>query len=466
MMIGLRKAKTYYPRADLENEKHPPSKLPKAGLQRTREISSLRGFKTVLRRNMHVVSILSFGAVLCCVSFVVLIESLKIVNVAKTMRVQGHVQAVEKSEPISHQTGGVVSQVFVTEGEVVREGQILMSLETQDIAEELKAARQTVAGLILNAQCLRALRADENKFTLEESLKQVMGRLQQIKEMRRGILRCQETLDIRKLELATKLNNLRSDGDIFRLNERISRTNILMYQKYASLKENAKDNVEQIEGLLNLRAILEQSIKSAESKKRLSKNQNEFDKNEIDRKSKIDVELEVLSDRLAEAEFDLTRMETLLDDKFVYASSSGRIQRMRIENAGQRIAAGAYVLEVSPLKTDFEVTSRINYAEFPSLKLGHLVQVKLSGGLPKPIWVPGKIDRILKISENKRLVSIRLKREDLNKRDLLLGDHSLNGLGERSDAIISISSETALETLETSFKRMFKFQEVSHQTNI
>ena len=448
------------------NQKNKTDKI-QASLQKTSTVSSKRGFRTLLRRNLYAVGTLIFGMLICCTSIITIFLSLNAINVAKTLRVQGHIQAIEQSTPISHRRGGVISQVFVTEGEVVREGQILASLNTQELTDELKVVRQTVAGLILRSQCLRALRDDKDKFVLNETLKQVMGRLQQVVEMKRSTLRCQETLDIRKLELATTVNTLRSEGDIVKLSERISETNILMFKKLGEL-ENKSDEIhfDEIKNLVNLRKMLNQTIESVEAKQVHTIGQSSFTTSEIQRKSKIDVELEVMSDRLVEAQAELSGMEMLLNDKFIYASTSGRVQRMRIENEGQRIAAGAYVLEISPLITDFEVSSRVNFAEFPSLEIGHLVQVKLSGGLPKPIWVPGRIDNISKISENKRLLSIRLKREDLNKRDLLLGDHSLNGLGERSDAIISITSESALETLETSLKRIFRFNGKSIQMNI
>ena len=63
--------------------------------------------------------------------------------------------------------------------------------------------------------------------------------------------------------------------------------------------------------------------------------------------------------------------------------------------------------------------------------------------------MPAKISNIQKLSENLRLVSVFLARTDLNKRDLLRGDRSLNGLGERSEAVVAIKSESAFAALRT-----------------
>ena len=215
-----------------------------------------------------------------------------------------------------------------------------------------------------------------------------------------------------------------------------------------------------------MKEVLAQSIKATQSRVVYAGLKARIDKNALSRQQEYDSELRLISDRLVEAQSELTRMENLMRDKFIYATTSGRVQRMRIRDAGRRIAAGAYVLEIAPLTTDFEVTSRINVTDAPNLRLGQLVHVQLSGGLPKPVWVPARIDKILKTSENSRLLSIRLAREDLNKRDLLLGDNSLNGLGERSEAVISINSETAWESLSGTVKAIFKLNSESQNTRV
>lgn len=450
----------------MKREKKQKKDFTKSGLQPALNSSSVRVYRTLLRRKILTISLLLCGTFVTGMTLAVVSVSLQSINVAKTMRVQGILQAIEQSTPVSHPDGGVINQVFVTEGEVVREGQILASLNTEDLAENLHIARQLVAGFILRSQCLRAMKKNQPTLTLSEDLKQIMGRLQQISEMNRSQLHCQDSLRIRTLELAASLNQLRTAGDLARTNTRIMETNILLHQKFKLLNEIDATSLNEVTELVEMRDILIQSIESKKLSQDFKNDQADFEMREIKRLSKIDEELRYISDRLVEARAELTAMEFLLKNKFIYASTSGRIQRMRIEKEGLRIAAGAYVMEISPLATDFEVSSRINTADFPSLAVGQPVQIKLSAGLPKPIWVPAEIAEITKISNNKRLIRIRLAREDLNKRDLLLGDNSLNGLGERSEAIISINSESALKTLETALKKIVKPKSYFEQLEI
>ncbi|GLQ35281.1 hypothetical protein GCM10007939_15640 [Amylibacter marinus] len=418
------------------------------------QVASARGFKTIAKRHIFAVFMLGIGSIAALVSIAAMYLSLQAIQVTHTLRVPGVLQAIEQSTPVQHKRGGIIHDVLVTEGEVVREGQILASLQTKDVAEELRSARQTVAKHLLRTQCLRALQIGQDTLVLNQSLKTVMGRLQQVSEMQRGLSDCQSLLEKRKLARALDQSKLKSAQDVAALFSRLTQTDALMREKLGAL-ENSPDLREEFEEMAGLRKVLENSIKSTQAKQNYANLIAEQKQSEMDRQQAIITELAEISDQMVLAQAELTRMEDILRDKFIYASISGRVQRMRIKESGRKVAAGAYVLEIAPLTTDFEVTSRITLAQFPSIAEGQPVQVQLSGGLPKPVWVPATVEKVLKVSDNKRVVSIRLKREDLNKRDLLLGDHSLNGLGERSEALISIKSENALHTFGTTLKNLW-----------
>lgn len=422
------------------------------------EVAGSRGFRTVLRRHIFASLMLGVCAVFSVAAMVSVYASLQVIAVTHTLRVSGVLQAIEQSTPVKHEHGGVLSNVFVTEGEVVREGQILAALNTDDLSEELTRARREVARYLLRARCLRALKENLPKFEVPNELKQVLGQLQQVVEMKREIKSCGISLQQKNLERAFDQAELRAALELKRLNARLVETNQLINETGRKLDPFDTPNEKKSgSDLAFIKGVLKQSIAATKAKIAHAELKTRLEKKSLSRQRKYDAEMATISDRLVHAQSELTRLETLLNDKFIYASTSGRIQRMRIHEAGRRIAAGAYVLEIAPLTTDFEVTSRISVTQAPNLSVGQLVHVQLSGGLPKPIWVPARVDKILQTSENNRLLSIRLTRADLNKRDLLMGDNSLNGLGERSEAIISINSETAWESLTGTVKTIFKF---------
>ena len=433
----------------------------------TKVVASKRGFRTIIRRHFVASVILGTCLVFSILSIMAIYWSLRVIAVTHTLRVAGILQAIEQSTPVKHDRGGVISNVFVTEGEVVREGQILASLNTDNLGEELNLARQQVARLLLRSKCIHALKENNGQLFIPEQLKQVLGQLQQSKVLHRETKSCRVVLQKLGFDLKQERMELRAAQDLAALYARLSQTNRLINNTGRQLNPFDTMNGEsRPEDLSFMRDLLQQQIKATQARVSYEELKTGLKKTELDRIQALDRELESISDQLINAQSELTRMEIVMRDKFIYATTSGRVQRMRVRDAGRRIAAGAYVLEIAPLTTDFEVTSRINVAEAPNLGVGQLVHVQLSGGLPKPVWVPARIEKIIKTSENRRQLSIRLAREDLNKRDLLLGDHSLNGLGERSEAVISINSETAWESLTGTVRTIFRWPNQKEETDV
>lgn len=152
------------------------------------------------------------------------------------------------------------------------------------------------------------------------------------------------------------------------------------------------------------------------------------------------------------AEAELKEYEAFVQNRFVHESSSGRIQRLRIKEGGKKTAAGAYVMEIAPLATDFEVHAVIGLPDLPFISVGQEVEMRLSGGLPRPVLVSGIITKIGKTTANKRNVVITLRRADLNKRDLLIGDPSPNRLTGQSEAWVSVKTENAPHSLVGALK--------------
>lgn len=73
--------------------------------------------------------------------------------------VQGTLVAEGNRKPVQHTTGGRVAQVLVQEGDSVREGQVLVRLDTTQTRALLNAARESLAGLRSQIDATRAGRA-------------------------------------------------------------------------------------------------------------------------------------------------------------------------------------------------------------------------------------------------------------------------------------------------------------------
>ena len=421
----------------------------KDALKRSRQVAIERNLKSNLKRHAAATLALILGGISCALACVGIAIGLQAISVTKSQQIEGTLRAIEQSKAVSHDIGGTIQTLFVTEGELVREGQIIASFDTQDIRDELHSSREDVAFLLLRAQCLNALKSEDVEFIIDEGLKQIIGKLQQARHMKSQIADCTAELRLRAFDRSLEAQELVVLREVAKFSARRAQTAVLMHERLGQKSAAHRlDTRAEFADLSNLDKVLEFSQAAERDQIEFQKLKTQIGKSKLRFDHDIEKELRTISDRLVYARSELTRMEALLANKFVYASSSGRIQKLRINSLDARVSPGEHFLEIAPLITDFEIVAASSILELTDVDVGQSVKVKLSSELQKPVWVPAKIERILELSKNKRQLMVHIKREDLNKRDLLMGDHSLNGLGENSNVLISVSAQSALRSLK------------------
>ncbi|MCP5085200.1 MAG: HlyD family efflux transporter periplasmic adaptor subunit [Rhodobacteraceae bacterium] len=422
-----------------------PDKPPRTD---TDVLVAMRAARTLTRMHISATFALALASLVCVLGLFGAIFTLQNQTVDHVLRVNGVLQAIEQSTPVTHNTGGVVSNVFVTNGEIVTEGQILMSLDASDIEEELQTAQRAVVGLMLQSLCLQAELNARTEFQVAPELRVALGRLNQIEKLQRSVRDCKLHLRQVALQKLKQHSGLVSLQDQVNIHTRLSGADRSLRGRLRQVaQEPGGEELQEILSLQSLTKTLRNSLKHAELRKQLIDYQVKTETAKLEAETKLRRRLDQITDGLAAAEARLAELDQLKQNRFVYASDSGRVQRLRVKEGGKRIARGAYILEIAPLTTDFEVLATVSVADLSYVRVGQPVTVGLSSGLPRPVFVPAVIARITKATENTRALSIAIARESLNKRDLLIGDRSLNGLGERSEALIEVQAENAFRSL-------------------
>ncbi len=400
------------------------------------------------RLNLTASFFLCVAAVVGLIGFASIFIVLNRQSIDHVLKIQGVLQAVEQSTPVTHATGGIISNIFVTEGEIVSEGQVLMSLDASDIESEFIESQRLVASLMLRSLCVQAKLNKLQSIAVPAELKIALGRLNQLVEMQRSLRNCKGELRKRALDALQAREKRNALLNKIQTYYRLSQAGYKMRGHLDHLAKNSADN--EMQDALNLQVLvtaLRNQISLTDLEEKLISFDVMQEKIGIKNKQLLNLELDQIVDLLAKAENRLAKLENIRRNRFVYASNSGRIQRLRVKKSGKRIARGAYILEIAPLVTDFEVIAAVNVSDMSYIQIGQEVSIRLSSGLPTAVSVPARITRISKATENTRTLSITITREDLNRRDLLVGDHSLNGLGERAEALVEVKSNTALQTL-------------------
>jgi len=416
----------------------------------TEKLAALRSAQTLLRLHLSAGFALGVATLICILGLAGAALFLISQNIDHVLKLSGVLHAVEQSIPVTHDTGGIVSNVFITDGEIVAEGQVLMSLDASDIENSLEEAQRIVASLMLQSLCLKAEQRKNLTVSVPPELKIAVGRLNQLEELKRSIQKCHGKL--RK----TALYRLKEKASIAAMQNKVHLYSRLSHEGKSlkgRLHQLANDGQEQdLQRLVNqqqLIEILRDLIILSDAQNQLVNLKVAQKETAIAQAQRFHLKFNQITDALAMAEQKLSKLDHIKKNRFIYASNSGRIQRLRISKGGKRIARGAHILEIAPLSTDFEILATVNVSELPYIHIGQKVTVSLSSDLPKAVAVPASIINILKATENTRTLTIALKREDLNRRDLLIGERSLNGLGERSEAVIEVQSDNALSTLKS-----------------
>ncbi len=434
------------------SHKKPDKPVPVKTEELVKKLSARRSFRINLTASVF----LGLAALVGAIGFASLFIVLDRQSIDHVLKIQGVLQAIEQSTPVTHSTGGIVSNVFVTEGEIVSEGQILMSLDASDIESEFIAAQRRVATLMLRSLCVQAKLNKVTAITIPAELKIALGRLNQLEEMHRSLRDCNGQLRKNALDSLQEREKKNALQNRIQTYYRLSQAGQKLRGRLHQLGQNGADK--DLQDVLNLQvlvAALKNQILLTDLEEELIYLEAEQEKNHIQKTQALNRVLDQIVDSLAEAENRLAKLESIKNNRFIYASDSGRVQRLRVKESGKRIARGAYILEIAPLTTNFEVVATINISDMSYIEVGQTVSIYLSSGLPSAVSVPAKISKITKATENTRTVTIEITREELNRRDLLVGDRSLNGLGERAEALVEVKSDSALNALEAIFIQNF-----------
>ena len=430
--------------------KRPQKKPDKPVPVKTEDLIKKLSARRVFRLNLTASFFLGLATVISAIALASLFLVLDRQSIDHILRIQGVLQAIEQSSPVTHSTGGIVSNIFITEGEVVSEGQILMSLDASDIESEFIAAQRRVATLMLRSLCIQAKLKKVTAISVPPELKIALGRLNQLAEMHRSLRDCKGQLRQTALDSLQEREKKNALQNRIQTYYRLSQASQKMHGRLRQLGQEDKD----LQDILNLQVLmsaLKNQISLTDLEEELINLEAEQEKAHIKQNQALNQMLDQIIDLLAKAESRLAKLENIKKNRYIYASNSGRVQRLRVKESGKRIARGAYILEIAPLTTNFEVIATINISDMSYIEVGQEVSIYLSSGLPSAVSVPARISKISKATENTRTVTIEIAREELNRRDLLVGDRSLNGLGERAEALVEVKSSSALEALEAIF---------------
>lgn len=332
--------------------------------------------ETSVPRILHV-SVLALAA-----TFSLFIAWASVTKVNEIAKAEGEVMPGGYVQIVQHLEGGIVSEIAVQEGEIVKKGQLLVKLQGSGFEEDLAEMKVRQLSLTMQAKRLRAYIEGKNfdlsayeKYYANQVKEQerIFADMREARQHEREIAQTQLTQKQESLAmLVAKQNALAKNRNISadRLN-----TIQTLYNKGLTSRLRLLDTQEElnrINGEISTTAadITRGQEAVKEAKKRL-------DSLAATTRDNANQQLEQVENQIAQNNEEMLKLQKRVDRLLVRAPVAGIVKGMDVTTIGGVIPAGKKMMEIVPLDEQLRVEAKISTTDVGHTVLGSLVQIKV-----------------------------------------------------------------------------------------
>ena len=261
---------------------------------------------------------------------------------------QGTVMVSGYRKTLSHPTGGIIQEIMVKDGDVVKEGDILIRINPLKAEAELSSAQLQYIGALVTEARLKSERKGDAKITWPSELEGFGNdpRVEEAKSIQ------QKLFDTRRSEIVAVLNGRRT--------------------QLATLTEEAKNNATLAQEGYVSRAqanmVLRQKV---DSEMQLNQMQSSYYKEIDGQLAEIQKTRDALKDRFQAVAFDrdLTSIKAPVD---------GTIIGLKLNTKGGTVPAGQVLAEIVPSESALVVDAQVPPNLIDKVKVGQLADLRFS----------------------------------------------------------------------------------------
>lgn len=273
---------------------------------------------------------------------------------------QGTVSVDTKRKTVQHLNGGLIREVLVREGQMVKEGQVLVRLEPDTAKVNLEASRQRYYNLRamegrLVAEQLGASQIKWHPDLLAASKNALVAQQMQLQEQllnsRRASLRAdlsafEQNIQGQQAVIQAGRGMLENKNtQIKLLNEELEQTKGLVVDGYApknrqlELERSVEDAVSSKTDLQGRTSQAQQSI--AEMRQRIIARQQEYRKEIETQRADVSREVEAEAEKFDASQKDLSRTD-------IRSPVSGQVVDLAVQTLGGVVAPGQKLMDIVP----------------------------------------------------------------------------------------------------------------------
>ena len=295
---------------------------------------------------------------------------------------QGQVIPKGSVHVVQHLEGGIVSEIFVDEGEVVEAGQTVLRLEAASALSELEQLRAREAGLALQTERLRAFVLDrEPDFTVGAAHPALIRDQTQILKIQIRARARQKTV------LSSRIDQRKAELSTLRQQERHLRTQVRLIREQVGMRKKLLDK-----GLVSRTLFLETErgltqalgdlarVVGEQARVREALNEARGSLVELDARLSNEAltEMGSLSSELAQVRESLAKLEDRVSRLNVVAPARGVVKGLITRTIGAVITPGQELMQVVPLEDEMVAEVQIRPLDIGHLRVGQTARVKVT----------------------------------------------------------------------------------------
>jgi HlyD family secretion protein len=290
----------------------------------------------------------------------------------------GAVESESSRKTIQHLEGGIISEIRVTDGDVVRSGQVLISLDSTRARAEVQSLQGQLWDATAREMRLQAEQQGEEQLSLPAKLESpsaaaVFARQRDIFETRRHVFQSQLAV-IREKRLQVEKEIVGLKAQQIAVAQRVT----IVREEVAMVANLVAKGLERRPRLLTLeRESAEIDGRQGEIAAQISRAEQVISEShatllklESDRHNEIAQSLREAQNQMFQLRERLLAANDLLARTEVRAPEDGVVTELRVHTPGGVITAGASLMDLVPLQDRLIVTARVKPEDIDVVRPG------------------------------------------------------------------------------------------------
>lgn len=299
--------------------------------------------------------------------------------------IQGRIVPQGNIVNVQHLEGGVVEEINVIPGQIVKKNDILFKIRLSGINKSLEEIKSEIAGYSLRRERLRTEQNGEPKLTLDEDLTNQFPEIAKIEqqtfdsrvlaiEQQKNILKSQISQQEHSvLEISARINSVVNEGKILKeklsIKQNLEKEGLVSKIDVLDLKAKVAEITGRIQSTKEILTITERKV--SEAKTRLEVIDDQF-------KFKVIEELLSVENYLENLSQSLTRIKQRDQRREIRAPIKGIVKEVYPKSIGAVIRPGETLVDLVPENDKLIVEAYLPTAERGKITPGQIVLIKVT----------------------------------------------------------------------------------------